>query len=184
MKRQLLALAALSVMPFAASAAELSYSYVEAGYNLVDVDPRIEGGALNGSFAITENFSVFGGYALGDIHNTGISVERARVGGGYNLGVFGNTDLVVRAGYQRTDTDLASSEALDGYFAEVGLRGQLNPNFEGYILAGYDKFESVRGEHYVRVGFQANINQNWGIVVDAKKPDSYAEFFIGPRFSF
>ena len=68
MKRALLSLSLLAILPFAASAAEnangLNYNYVEGGYAATNTDAGdSDGWGLNASAAFTPNWSVFGAYS-------------------------------------------------------------------------------------------------------------------------
>ena len=72
----------------------------------------------------------------------------------------------------------------DGWSAEVGVRGALHPNFEGYVMAGYEDGDNYDGEFYGRLGAQAKFNQNWGVSGDVKFVDGDTQWFVGPRFSW
>ena len=71
-----------------------------------------------------------------------------------------------------------------GWSAEVGVRGALHPNFEGYVMAGYEDGDQYDGEFYGRLGAQAKFNQNWGVSGDVKFVDGDTQWFVGPRFSW
>ena len=46
MKRSLIALVLLAVLPVAASASDLSYNYVEGGYTRINgIEPKVDGAA-------------------------------------------------------------------------------------------------------------------------------------------
>ncbi|MEJ7746383.1 MAG: autotransporter outer membrane beta-barrel domain-containing protein [Luteimonas sp.] len=46
----------------------------------------------------------------------------------------------------------------DGYSAEVGVRGALTTNFEGYATAGYEDFGDGADDFYGRLGAQIKFN--------------------------
>lgn len=198
MKHSLIALGLLAALPFAASASELSYNYVEGGYTRINgAGAKIDGLAVNGSVALGSRFHVFGGYEASDIEATGINLgtgetfrsdldfDRWNLGFGYNHSLSESTDLVARVGHGRTDFE-GLSHTFKSYFTEVGARSQLAPNIEGYLYAGYEKTEGTgqSGDYYGRIGGQYSFNPSWGLVADAKFGSGDEQYFFGPRFSF
>jgi Ax21 family sulfation-dependent quorum factor len=182
MKRSLLALALLAALPLAhAQASELSYSYLEAGY--LNIDPKgfssQDGWGVRGSAAVSDNFHIFGGYDNFRVRvsNARFDIDFWRIGLGYNMAISDSSDLVARVAYEDFDGD-------DGWSVEVGLRGALAPNFEGFVGLGYADGSDFSGEAYLALQGQYKFNRNWGLVADAKLAEDGRVFFIGPRFSF
>jgi Ax21 family sulfation-dependent quorum factor len=202
MKRSILALGLLAALPFAATASDLSYNYVEAGYTRVNgLGAKVDGAAINGSVALGSRFHVFGGYEAiefpgqsvviggGTTINTfNVDVDSWNLGFGYNHSLSQSTDLVARLGYRDSDVDSpagGSGFGFKSYFTEVGARSQLAPSFEGYVYAGYERTEGAgSGDTYGRIGGQYNFNQSWGLVADARFGDGAEQYFVGPRFTF
>lgn len=187
MKRSLIALGLLATLPFAASASDLSYNYVEGGYTRINgLGTKIDGPAINGSVALGSRFHVFGGYEALDIDAAGSDLDSWNLGFGYNHGLSQSTDLVARLGYRDFDFSGPFGLSLGGesYFTEVGVRSQLAPSFEGYVYAGYERPEGGGGDYYGRVGGQYSFNPNWGLVADVKFGDGAEQYFFGPRFTF
>ena len=203
MKRSLIALGLLAILPVAASASDLSYNYVEGGYTRINgIGPKVDGGAINGSIALGSRFHVFGGYeslefpgqmaVIGGgttIRSFDVDVDSWNLGFGYNHSLTQSTDLVARLGYRDSEFDSpfgGSSVGLKTYFTEVGARSQLMPNLEGYLYTGYEKTDGTgqSGDYYGRLGGQYNFNPSWGLVADARFGDGAEQYFIGPRFSF
>ncbi len=199
MKRSLIALGLLTTLPFAASASDLSYNYVEGGYTRINgLGTKVDGAALNGSIALGSRFHAFAGYetlefpgavASIDGGNTSITtfdvdVDTWNLGFGYNHSLSQSTDLVARVGHARSDFD-GLSHTFKSYFTEVGARSQLMPNLEGYLYAGYERTEGTgSGDYYGRLGGQYNFNKSWGLVADARFGSGAEQYFFGPRFSF
>lgn len=198
MKRSLIALGLLAALPFAASASDLSYNYVEGGYSRINgLGTKVDGAAINGSVALGSRFHLFGGYealefservvdtSLGNMLVPESDIDTWRLGVGYNHSLSQSTDLVARIGHARTDYDFSSRD-FKSYFTEVGVRSQLAPNVEGYLFAGYDKTEGTgeSGDYYGRLGGQYNFNKSWGLVADVRFGDGAEQYFFGPRFSF
>lgn len=192
MKRSLLALTLLAALPLAASAAEgVSYNYVEGGYVGTNTDfGDADGWAINGSAAIAPNFHLFGGYSgqktddfnVGPARFPGVNVDQWRAGIGYNHEISRAADLVTRVAYEKAE--FQSGGSLDGYSVEVGVRGALAPNFEGYAMAGYEDGSDYDGDFYGRVGALIKFNPTWGLSGDVKIADGDTQFFIGPRITF
>ncbi|RZA30827.1 MAG: Ax21 family protein [Lysobacteraceae bacterium] len=194
MKKSLLALGLLAALPFTASAAEgLSYNYVEGGYSATNLDdlPDSDGWGLNGSVAIAPNFHVFGGYNQQDFDSVDYGYDQWRLGLGYNHEISQNVDLVTRVAYEKLQADDVSiggvrvdGADLDGYSAEVGVRGSLTKHLEGYAMAGYEDGSDYDGDFYGRLGAQVKFTPNWGISGDVKFADNDTQWFVGPRFTW
>lgn len=187
MKRSLIALGLLAVLPVAASASDLSYSYVEGGYARVNgLGAKVDGAVLNGSVALGSRFHAFGGYEALDIDAVDSDVDSWTLGFGYNHELSQSTDLVARLGYRNFDLNGPFDLSFEGesYFTEVGVRSQLAPSFEGYVYAGYERPQNGSGDYYGRIGGQYNFNPSWGLVADARFGDGVEQYFFGPRLSF
>lgn len=185
MKRSLLALTLLAALPFAASAAEgVSYNHVQGGYTATNGDGNADadGFAIDGSVAVHPNFHLFGGYSNQEIDDTNIDFDQWKLGVGYNYEISPKADLVTRIAYEKFDA--GSGLDLDGYSAEVGVRGALTGNFEGYAMAGYEDYEQLDGDFYGRVGALVKFNENWGVNGDVKFADGDTQWFVGPRFTW
>jgi len=187
MKRTILAsFLALSLAPLAATqAADLSYTYLEAGKTWVDADgPDSDGWGANGSVALGSQFHVYGGYASHKIDHSRIDVDISRLGVGWNRSISDTSDLVVRANWLDIDSGFPYGEA-DGYEAEVGMRSAWTPNFETYLAGGYaDIDRGDGGDFYGKAGAQYRFNPMWGIAATATLSDGANEIFVGPRISF
>ncbi len=191
-KASLLALGLAAALPFAASAqsaSALSYNYVEGGYVATNnSDSDADGFAARGSVAFHPNFHVFGGFQRQDIDNTPVDFDEWRVGIGYNHGISPNADLVTRVAYEKFDAGrdiFGNNYEADGFSVEVGLRGALAPQFEGYAMAGYEDFDGIYGDDfYGRLGAQWKFTPNWGVSGDVKFAGGDTQWFVGPRFTW
>jgi Ax21 family sulfation-dependent quorum factor len=191
MKRTLLALTLLAAVPFAASAAEgVSYNYVQGGYSAINGNGGADakGFGFDGSVAVHPKFHVFAGYNKQEIDDTNIDLDQWRIGAGFNHALTSKADLVTRVAYEKADfgsvTGLNIGSGIDGYSAEVGMRGAMTNHLEGYVMAGYEDYEGYEGDVYGRVGAQVKFNENWGINGDVKFADGDTQWFVGPRFSW
>jgi Ax21 family sulfation-dependent quorum factor len=185
MKRSLFALTLLAALPFAASAAEgVSYNYVQGGYVATNGDSNADanGFGIDGSVAVHPNFHLFGGYNQQEIDNTNVNIDQWKLGIGYNYEIAPKADLVTRIAYAKYDAGSALN--VNGYSAEVGVRGALGAKVEGYAMAGYEDFKKLDSNYYGRVGAQVKFNQNWGLSGDVKFADGDIQWFVGPRLTW
>ena len=185
MKRSLLALTLLAALPFAASAAEgVSYNHVQGGYTATNGDGNADadGFGIDGSVAVHPNFHLFGGYSNQEIDDTNIDFDQWKFGVGYNYEIAPKADLVTRIAYEKFDA--GSGFDLDGYSAEVGVRGALTSNFEGYAMAGYEDFEELDGDFYGRVVALVKFNETCGVNGDVQFAAGDTQWFVGPRFTW
>ncbi|MEZ0471782.1 diffusible signal factor-reguated Ax21 faimly protein [Luteimonas salinilitoris] len=191
MKRSLLALTLAAALPFAAAhAAEgVSYNYVEGGYSATNSDADADGFGANASFAFHPNFHAFGGYSAQEFDSqplTGeVDVDQWRLGIGYNHEISPRADLVTRVAYEKFEASNNFVDVdVDGYSAEVGVRGALTTNLEGYAMAGYEDYGSDADDFYGRLGAQVKFTPNWGVSGDVKFADGDTQWFVGPRFTW
>ena len=159
MQRSLIALALAATFPFAAPAAEgLNYNYVEGGYVATNLDNDngdidADGFGGNASFALSDNFHIFGGANTQDTdtfelfdgtnrNRVNTDVNQWRVGLGYNLPIAASTDLVARVAYESFEVDDVTvngqrfdvNEGDDGYSVEVGVRSALTANAKTILV--------------------------------------------------
>jgi Ax21 family sulfation-dependent quorum factor len=168
-------------------AADLDYSYIEAGYSNIDIDngPEADGWSVGGSAAVSENFHVFGSYTRDELDQSNVEIRPWRIGLGWNRSISDGSDLVVRANY----LDFSGSAIdVDGWETEVGVRSALTANFETYVALGYGHTDGPQvdsdGDIYGRLGAQYKFNPRWGVTASATLGEGSNEYFIGPRLSF
>lgn len=184
MKRSLLALALLSSLSFAATAADgISYTYVQGGYVATNTDSGdADGWGVAGSAALTPNFHVFGDFANQTIDDTNVDFDQWRAGVGYNHQISPRADLLTRVAYEKFDAGGGLDS--DGYSVEAGVRGAMTPMLEGYALAGYEDGDQYDGDFYGRFGAQVKFTPNWGINADVKLADGDTQWMVGPRLTW
>jgi Ax21 family sulfation-dependent quorum factor len=202
--RNVLAAAMLAGASFAASAGDLSYTWLEGGYVRSDRDALDSGNGfgVRGSGAITENLHFFGGYERTDQDDVDLANWRAGVG--YNLAVGDDVDLIARVSYERADYDFLGDG--DGFGVEVGVRAAFGPAWEasaGLRYADLDLDGEVvcaavvptppacqfvadedGGNTAFFVGGQYKFNPQWGVVAEASFSSNDNRVFVGPRISF
>jgi Ax21 family sulfation-dependent quorum factor len=179
MKKTALLLTLALASPFTAPAAELSYTYLEAGYLRVDPDNggSENGFAIRGSGALNKNFHVFGAYEKVDVAS--VDINSWRLGLGYNYNIGGSTDLYARFAYEKIDAEFFDD---NGWSAEVGVRGALGDHFEAYAGLRYTKFDEDDTSGVI--GGQYQFDETWGLAADLNFNGDGNALFIGPRVSF
>lgn len=195
--KKILALAlALAAAPLAAHASEgLSHTYVEGGWNRLDVDTDaylggdtdFDGAYLRGSYGFAGSYYVFGGLAraTNDDFGTDIDLDEQHVGIGWAMPVGERAEFNAELGYLRESIEvLGESEHGEGARASVGFRGSFNPHFEGWLKANYNDAGDFDGDFSGTLGLQAKINATWGIVGELETGDDYNRYNVGVRASF
>lgn len=111
MKKRFALAALLAAAPFAVPAQELSYSYIEGGYNNLEFtqDSEADGPYVRGSLGIGENFHIFGGYtrlsgeslwaSLSGGHRDETDYDKADLGLGYHHGLSERLDAIAELSF-------------------------------------------------------------------------------------
>jgi len=179
MKRTLIALALVAILPISAQASELSYSFVEANYASLDGD--YDGWGLRGSIAFNENFYGTASYSNFDV--LGFDVGYTDIGLGYHHAISDKADFLTEVAYLNAD---ALGTNIDGYRISAGVRGQLSDNFEGLVKANYQDASSGggSGDFSGTLGGHFKFNETWGITGEVEFADSDTAYLIGLRARF
>lgn len=190
--KKLLALAlALAMAPFAASAGEISHTYVEGGLTRLDVntsaligdDIEFDGGFVRGSFAFADSFYAFGGYSRGSNDDFGLDFDASetQIGLGYAHGLTDRADFIAELGYINRELDDIEGDGLRG---AVGVRGLLGERAEGWVKAGYTDGGDFDGDFIGTAGVLVKFNPTWGLVTEAEFEDDAKRLSVGVRASF
>lgn len=196
MKKHLaLALALALAAPVAASANELSYTYVEGGYAQVTLDGEdlgagdidFDGFQLRGSAAMTDNVYAFGGYGsvTNDDFGADIDVNEVQLGAGFRHGLSERADFIAELGYVRQEVE-ALGESFDatGGRLSAGFRGLLSDHFEGLVKASYNDGGDFEGDFSFTAGAQVKFNPTWGLVGEIEAGEDLTKYLVGVRASF
>lgn len=128
----------LLIVAFAAPtvAGELSYTYIQGGYQRVELDDISgievdgDGYAIGGSIEVGENFHLFADYAATDF-DFGVDFDQYSLGVGYHASITNNLDAVFEVSYVRAEAEVIGfSVDDDGYGASIGVRSMLGERFE------------------------------------------------------
>lgn len=193
MKRIPIIIAAGCLAASFAASAEFDYTYLEGGYERLEVDGIDEAGdgiGVRGSLAVSENFHLLGGVhsAEFEVGPVDVDFDSWEAGIGYNRAVGPNVDFVGSLSYVGADLSF-NDEALsvfdvdgDGYRADAGLRGRLAPAFE---LDGGIRYTDVdQGDEtsaYVRGLFGSGSVR---LLTEVEAGDDGEIYLIGGRVDF
>lgn len=187
MQRSTLALALLALSA-SASAADFDYNYLSLGYGNIEYDDiDVDGDAIgvDGSYALSSNFHVFGGYAMADL-DFGVDATEFGAGVGYNTSVSPTVDLVARLSYQYLEVDVPDfgSEDENGIGLGVGFRFAATEQFEidadiDYVDlgdAGDETTFGLGGLYSFTNAFAVGLGGNWS--------DDASAYTLSGRFYF
>lgn len=207
MRNTLILAALLAAAPFAACAEDLSYSYVEGGWNRTEISVNgtsddLNGGYLRGSWQIAEPVYVLAGYqrATKDFNiGSGFvlegNVQQTTLGIGYRQEMNERVEFTADISVLRTkvESDLrqrgrsinTSSDSSNLGFANAGLRGKPSPRTEAWVKAGYiDGSDVDKGEFVGTLGGQVNFTPSWGLVGEVQFIDNANQYRVGVRANF
>lgn len=179
----------LATLPLAAQADNhgMSYTYVDVGYNEMDLD-GIETGdgiGLRGSVSIAESFFVFADYGMFGFPGN-VDVDAYQIGFGGRLGISDRVDAVGRVGYTKLDLSAGTlSDDVDGYLVSAGLRGEVADGFELEGSVIYRDYGSSGGDDTaLAVGGRYFFTENFAVTADFETGDDIDIIFAGVRFTF
>ena len=144
MFRKLLGLS-MTLLALPAFAGDISYNYVELGYQKIDLDEELspgisidgDGFGIAGSFEIAESWFIGLSYAQADfdLGIDNIDLDEMAVGAGWHTTMSNNSDFYALLQYVRAEATLTGFDSVDedGIGFEIGVRGMVTDNIE---LAG------------------------------------------------
>lgn len=146
------AVAAAALSPLAASADDVSYSFVEIDYVDVDLAGTSESGfGLKGSVGVGDNFHVTLDHS-GVSFPAGVDLNRTSLGFGYHGELGDNASFYADLAWESIDFGALGDD--DGYSIEIGARGMVADSFElqGYVgqidVGGSETLYGIEGRYY------------------------------------
>jgi hypothetical protein len=138
-----------------ALAGDLSYDYVEFGYQKVEFDDDLfpgididgDGFDISGSFEVGEDWFIDVGYSKLDF-DFGVDLEQLQIGGGWHTDISPNTDFFATLSYVSAEVSASGFGSVDedGFGATVGVRGMLAEDWElGGSIAYVDLGDGADG---------------------------------------
>lgn len=207
MKKTLALALALATAPFAASAGELSYTFVEGGWTRLAIDdtasgdPNANGGYVRGSYDLGAGFNVIGSASRASTDyriltlNTDIDLTQYELGLGYHKGLSDQVDFIAELGYDRLEIDVdvngigSGDDSISGGRGALGLRAQFNDVVEGSLKANYYDGGDFEGTWTGVVGAQFKFSPMWGVTAEIEHGELVSNnddtrYSVGVRASF
>jgi hypothetical protein len=179
-------LACVALAPLAAHAESPSYSYVEGGYVLTDIDgigKDADGFLLRGSVEVAGDFFLFASYL--DQGISGIDLKQYGVGGGYAWSMTDTTDLYGKVGYVRAEAELGGFGVDDdGYSLGIGIRSFVTKALELEAAVTYVDLSDSGDDTTFGAGARWYFTEHFALGVEAELGDDATSYGIGLRWSF
>lgn len=182
---------ALMLTSATALADGLSYSYIEAAYQEVDldlgggIDVDGDGYAFGGSVAVGDDWYIFAGYSTADFESV-VDLTILTVGGGWHTSMSDKTDFYAQLGFADGEIDVSGfgSEDDSGIAVEVGIRSMVNPNLELYGNVGMVDFDGFNDGTAVGAGLWYTVSGNLALGLGAAFEDDVTSYGVGVRLYF
>lgn len=132
-----------------ALAADLSYNFVELGYQRIDFDEEIapgvdvdgDGYGIGGSFEVGNNWFVGINYAKAEF-DFDVDLDQTSLGVGWHTDISPNADFFATLSYVKAEASASGFDSIDddGYGMTIGVRGMVGSKFELAGSVGYVDF--------------------------------------------
>lgn len=171
-----------------ALADDFDYSYLQLNYGSFefdDINVDGDGLGLSGSYAISPDWHVFGGYQAAGL-DFGVDATTLAAGIGYNTELSTVVDMVARVSYQYVELDAPGGGNVDdsGLGLGIGIRFAASPEVE--LIAGLDYVDFGNGGN--DTGFSAgglyNFSDAFALGLGGSWSDDTSAFILSGRFYF
>lgn len=176
------AIVAATALP-AAALADVSYTYIGAGYTALEPDgfDRLDGFNIDGSVAVHQHAHLIANFLR--TKDSPFKVERTRVGAGFNFPLNSQFELIGRVGWSFAEASISGvdSKKDDGVLGQTGVRGMLTDTLELNAFLTYDDVEKkVSGD----VGFVYELTPQLGATASYTHSDEMQTWNAGLRYAF
>jgi hypothetical protein len=198
--RHTLIAAALALAPLAAVAEDIRYTFLDVRLFSTDSDAvstDVQGGAVNGSYAINDYLQLGGRAQYGRSENVTVGTSSGnfrQLGAALRLGarypITPGLHAVVEAGPQYAQVEGSgafdgTSEDGFGYIAEAGLRATLTPMVElGAFYSHQDAKDVIDTLGSFAVDVQFHLNPQFSLVAGATNSRGIDSYAAGARYHF
>jgi hypothetical protein len=178
----------LALLALPAFAGDLRYTYVEVGYQDIELDDFSvdgDGFSIRGSFELTEDWFMIVGYQAADF-DFGIDFDHAYLGAGYRVPINDRVDLFGAVAYLTADVSADGFDSIDedGFGLTVGVRGLVTEQLELAGSIGYsDLGDGVDGTA-VSAGALYSFTEVFALGIEIELDEELTAFGIGARFYF
>lgn len=144
------------VLAAPAMAGDLSYNYLQVGYQKAELDVDGfdidgDGFGIGGSFELNDNFFALVDYGTADF-DFDVEASTLSAGVGYHSGISPTTDFFVALSFVKAEVEIPGFGSVDedGFGATIGLRGMISDQVElfgavSYVDLGNDDNTSIGG---------------------------------------
>jgi len=175
-----------------AFAGDLSYNFIELGYQKADLDDDLAGFSVDGDgFGIGGSFEVGESWFIGVGYSTigfdfGIDLDQISVGGGYHAGLSDRTDFFATLSYLSVEVSASGFGSIDedGYGVAIGVRSMLTDNVELNGSIGYSDLGDGADGTAFNVGALYSFTESFAVGFDIGIEEDFTLYGIGGRFYF
>lgn len=163
------------------------YSFVQLSYSKADYDNLSADGdglGIGASFAVADNFHIFGGYVGTDVDSS-LDASGWNAGAGLNLPLSRLMDVVVQLSYQTTEVKLPNGTKVDddGLGLSAGVRVGANEWIELYGGLTYLDLDSGN-ETVFDAGFLLNLSDAFAVGISSAWDDDVSVWSLDGRLYF
>lgn len=175
-----------------AFAGDLSYNFIELGYQKAELDDDLagisfdgDGFGIGGSFEVGESWFVGVGYSTIGF-DFGIDLDQISVGGGYHAGLSDRTDFFATLSYLSVEVSASGLGSVDedGYGVAIGVRSMLTDNVELNGSIGYSDLGNGADGTAFNAGALYSFTESFAIGFDIGIEEDVTLYGVGGRFYF
>lgn len=175
-----------------AFAGDLSYNFIEIGYQEAELDDDLAGFSFDGDgFGVGGSFEVGESWFVGVSYSTigfdfGIDLDQISVGGGYHAGLSDRTDFFATLSYLSVEVSASGLGSVDedGYGVAIGVRSMLTDNVELNGSLGYSDLGDGADGTAFNVGALYSFTESFAVGFDIGIEEDVTLYGLGGRFYF
>jgi hypothetical protein len=183
--------AMLAFAPLLARAEGPSYSFLDAGYVVTDIDDfddEADGYLLRGSFEFVENWFLYARYLdqSVEVFGTDVDATQMALGVGYAWPLTDAMDLYGKVGYTEAEVDASGMGSFDddGYELSLGLRGNVMEQLELEGAVNYTDLSDTGDSTALGIAARWYFVEQFAVGVEGEFSDDATSYGIGVRWNF
>lgn len=184
------ALLVASTLPFAAAAAEPRYTYLEGGYQHLDIDVGSgidadgDGFGLGGSLSVTDHVHLLASFAQTDL-DFGVDATEYSVGIGGRLPMGDGVHLTGSAGWAWVELDTPIGDFDDdGFFISGGFRWMATEQVELTADVTYVDLDDAGDDTTLGIGLLFHLTPDLALGIGAQFGNDVTGYQAGLRYYF